>query len=322
MSLTLLSQLIKSFNDGTSFEFIDKNKEELCNIISSVKTMYLSCPKWIKLPGDKDLLCIGDLHGDFNSLLKIFSTLFKNQEVNKNLIVIFLGDYVDRGEYSLQTILGVILFKHIYGSSVHMLAGNHEIYKYFQYYNADFWEKYIDENIRENILELIEYLPMLISSSNIMMVHGGLPIIDSMDFLNNLLRTDKTNNLLYLIENYEEQIRIFTWGDYCENLSDYNRSIFQGRPAFMKNYFADAMKTYDSSILVRGHQPGVKGVLFDNSLITLLTSSIYSSFGNIPGKLTLLIKRDKEKRYNFERKIVYKFEDHESQYEILDIDYF
>ena len=68
MSLSLLSQLIKSFNDGTSFEFIDKNKEELCNIINSVKTMYLSCPKWIKLPVDKDLLCIGDLHGDFNSL--------------------------------------------------------------------------------------------------------------------------------------------------------------------------------------------------------------------------------------------------------------
>lgn len=65
---------------------------------------------------------VGDLHGQFGDLLRIFERC-GNPSKSKYL---FLGDYVDRGPNSIETICLLLLLRVKYSNNVFMLRGNHE----------------------------------------------------------------------------------------------------------------------------------------------------------------------------------------------------
>ena len=70
----------------------------------------------------KKLIIIGDLHGELNSVILIYQ-LFKTTH---NMISLFLGDYVDRGEFSLEILLMLMLLLLKNPKTCFSLRGNHE----------------------------------------------------------------------------------------------------------------------------------------------------------------------------------------------------
>ena len=64
----------------------------------------------------------GDLHGQFADALELLKIGGSPPETN----YLFMGDYVDRGHYSVETITLMILFKVRYKDRVTILRGNHE----------------------------------------------------------------------------------------------------------------------------------------------------------------------------------------------------
>ncbi|KAH7824595.1 putative Serine/threonine-protein phosphatase PP1 [Monocercomonoides exilis] len=67
----------------------------------------------------------GDIHGDYEALLKFFEN-FGDPRERTDLSYLFLGDYVDRGEYSVLVVVLLFALKLRYPTRIFLLRGNHE----------------------------------------------------------------------------------------------------------------------------------------------------------------------------------------------------
>lgn len=73
----------------------------------------------------ESILIAGDIHGD----VEAFKRAKKMFEEEKDAVLIFLGDYADRGDHGLEVIKGVIELLDRYPERVVALKGNHEDYR-------------------------------------------------------------------------------------------------------------------------------------------------------------------------------------------------
>ena len=97
-----------------------KTLEQLVNEISPILESEDRCVR-VTSPA----FVIGDIHGNLEDLLSIEKTLFKSVPiVTANYV--FLGDYVDRGMWSVECALYVICLKILAPNNFYLLRGNHE----------------------------------------------------------------------------------------------------------------------------------------------------------------------------------------------------
>jgi serine/threonine-protein phosphatase PP1 catalytic subunit len=68
------------------------------------------------------IIICGDIHGQFHDLVRIFEQWNCAPDTNHQ----FLGNYVDRGPESIETISLLLLLKISYSENIFLLRGNHE----------------------------------------------------------------------------------------------------------------------------------------------------------------------------------------------------
>ncbi|PAV63685.1 hypothetical protein WR25_07799 [Diploscapter pachys] len=130
----------------------------------------------------------GDVHGQFYDLIELFRMGGRAPDTN----YLFMGDYVDRGFYSVETVTLLVCLKVRYPNRVTILRGNHESRQITQVYGFydECLRKYGSANVWRMYTELFDYMPLTaLVNGEVFCLHGGLsPVIETLDHIRTLDR--------------------------------------------------------------------------------------------------------------------------------------
>uniref|UniRef100_A0A7N0UZU4 Serine/threonine-protein phosphatase n=1 Tax=Kalanchoe fedtschenkoi TaxID=63787 RepID=A0A7N0UZU4_KALFE len=104
--------------------FLDCN--EIADLCDSAEKIFASEPSVLQI--NAPVKIFGDLHGQFGDLMRLFDEYGSPSTAGDIAYIdyLFLGDYVDRGQHSLETITLLLALKVEHPYNVHLIRGNHE----------------------------------------------------------------------------------------------------------------------------------------------------------------------------------------------------
>lgn len=271
--------------------FSDLTSESVEAVFNQAKLLLKEEDILLNLEGD--FVIIGDLHGHFFDLVRILNQFGLPPERN----YIFLGDTIDRGEFSLYTIFTIFVLKCSFPSSIFLIRGNHE----FENFNTGLSEE-VNEIFRINgkrtmsaINQAFSYLPLAIVLNNeYFCVHGGIgPSFNDIHQINNITRP--------FVSIYGGIANSILWSDPNENIDTFHES----RRGVGYEYGYQSIKTFlknnNLKMLIRGHEAIKEGIQYslENLVITVFSASNYcGEFNNLSGVL-IISKGSPEKTFTF-----------------------
>ncbi|KAK3193946.1 hypothetical protein Dsin_025256 [Dipteronia sinensis] len=237
----------------------------------------------------------GDLHGQFGDLMRLFDEYgFPSTAGDITYIdYLFLGDYVDRGQHSLETITLLLALKIEYPENFHLIRGNHEAADI----NALFgFRLECIERMGENdgiwawtrFNQLFNYLPLAaLIEKKIICMHGGIGrSIHSVEQIEKLERpiTMDAGSIVLMDLLWSDP----TENDSVEGLRPNARG--PGLVTFGPDRVTDFCKKNKLQLIIRAHECVMDGFerFAQGQLITLFSATNYCGTANNAGAILVV----------------------------------
>jgi len=260
-----IDQLLEtcSHKPGRLVQLPEQQLKALC---AKARQVFLGQPPLLEL--EAPLNICGDVHGQYSDVLQLFE--YGGFPPDSNYL--FLGDYVDRGKQSLETIALLMSYKVKYPENFFLLRGNHEcasitrIYGFYdeckRRYSVKLWKLFCDVFNCMPVCGLVD--------DKIICMHGGLsPDLVGMDRIRRIARpTDVPDSGL---------ICDLLWADPEKDVSGWERSDRGVSFVFGPDVVTDFLRKHDMDLVCRAHQVVEDGYEFfaDRQLITLFSAPNY-----------------------------------------------
>jgi len=230
---------------------------------------------------DPPVTICGDVHGQFYDLKE----LFKHGDDCPQTNYLFMGDFVDRGFYSVETFLLLLALKVRYPDRITLIRGNHESRQITQVYGFydECVRKFGTVNVWRYCTEIFDYLSLsAIISDTLFCVHGGLsPTISCLDEIRALDRKQEVP--------HDGPMCDLLWSD-PEEIEDWGVSPRGAGYLFGPEVVKRWNVVNNISLIARAHQLVMEGYkyMFGDTLVTVWSAPNYCyRCGNIAAILEL-----------------------------------
>ena len=210
----------------------------------------------------------GDIHGQYYDLIRIFH--FNGFPPKSRYL--FLGDYVDRGKQSIETLCLLFAFKIKYPNDFFMLRGNHEaasINRIYGFYEE--CKKKYTIRIWKIFCNIFECLPIAaIVDKKIFCIHGGLsPFLISLNQIKEMTRPAEIPDFGLLCD--------LLWADPSDKLLGWAENERGVSYTFGKDVLDRFLKNFEMDLVCRAHQVVENGYQFFNNrkLVTIFSAPNY-----------------------------------------------
>jgi len=242
-------------------------ESEIQGLVMTARETFMSQPMLLEL--EAPLKVCGDIHGQYYDLLRIFDYAGYPPESN----YLFLGDYVDRGKQSIETMCLLLAYKIKYPENFFVLRGNHEtssinrLYGFYEEckrrYSVKVWKMFSDCFNCMPVCALID--------DKILCMHGGLsPDLVDLDRINRIMRPTEVPDEGFLCD--------LLWSDPEKDIKGWADNDDRGISyVFGEDVVSAFLKKNDLDLICRAHQVVEDGYEFfgKRQLVTIFSAPNY-----------------------------------------------
>lgn len=262
----LIQRLLDAGYSGKRTKNVCLKNLEIQLVCLKAREIFLLQPSLLEL--SPPVKVVGDVHGQYSDLIRVFTKCGFPPSTN----YLFLGDYVDRGKQSLETILLLLCYKIKYPENFFLLRGNHEcanVTRVYGFYdeckrrcNIKTWKLFIDT---------FNTLPIAaIVAGKIFCVHGGLsPVLNSMDEIRNIARPTDVPDFGLLND--------LLWSDPADTMNEWEDNERGVSYVFSKVAINKFLQKFGFDLVCRAHMVVEDGYEFfnDRTLVTVFSAPNY-----------------------------------------------
>lgn len=262
----MIKRLVDAGYTGKVTKTVVLKNAEITAVCNAARELFLSQPALIELSAPVKI--VGDVHGQYTDLIRMFEMC--GFPPNSNFL--FLGDYVDRGKQSLETILLLLCYKLRYPENFFLLRGNHECANVTRVYGFyDECKRRCNVKVWKTFVDTFNTLPIAaIVAGKIFCVHGGLsPSLSHMDDIRNIARPTDVPDYGLLND--------LLWSDPADMDADWEANERGVSYCFGKKVIMEFLQKHDFDLVCRAHMVVEDGYEFFNEriLVTVFSAPNY-----------------------------------------------
>jgi len=229
-------------------------KEDLVKLVNDANKLFRNEGNLLYL--QDPLTVVGDIHGQYYDALKLLE-IGGNPEKRKYL---FLGDFVDRGAFSVEVLILLYSLKLNHPDTIFMLRGNHECRQMTTFFNfrTECLYKY-DQDIYDLFMDSFDLMPLAcVINGKFLALHGGIsPELKTLDDINKIDRFKEPPKQGIFCD--------LLWSDPVDNEEGTCENIFKtnnirGCSYFFGNDAVTKFLTRNNLLcLIRAHEAQIEG---------------------------------------------------------------